>query len=46
MYDNYKIMEHLKKELDKKAESGIRNITDLDTIVKLAQALKAAKENA
>lgn len=40
MYDNYKIMEHLKKELDKKAESGIRNITDLDTIVKLAQALK------
>lgn len=40
MYDNYKITEHLKKELDKKAESGIRNITDLDTIVKLAQALK------
>lgn len=40
MYDNYKIMEHLKKELDKKAENGIRNITDLDTIVKLAQAMK------
>lgn len=40
MYDNYKIMEHLKKELDKKAESGIRNISDLDTIMKLAQTMK------
>lgn len=40
MYDNYKIMEHLKKELDKKADSGIRNISDLDTIMKLAQTMK------
>lgn len=40
MYDNYKIMDHMKKELDKKAENGIRNINDLDTVVKLAQAMK------
>lgn len=40
MYDSYKIMEHLEKEVDKKAESGIRNITDLDTVVKLSEAMK------
>lgn len=40
MYDSYKIMEHLKKELDKKAESGIRSVSDLETIMKLAQTMK------
>lgn len=40
MYDSYKIMEHLGKEVDKKAETGIRSTTDLDTVVKLAQAMK------
>ena len=40
MYDSYKIMEHLEKEVDKKADSGIRNVTDLDTVVKLSEAMK------
>jgi hypothetical protein len=40
MYDHERMMEHLGKEMDKKAESGIRNMTDLDTITKLAQAMK------
>lgn len=40
MYDHDRMMEHLGKEMDKKAESGIRNMTDLDTITKLAQAMK------
>ncbi len=40
MYDSYKIMEHLTKEMDKKADAGIRSVNDLDTVVKLAQAMK------
>lgn len=40
MYDSYKIMEHLKKEMDKKSESGIRSATDLDTVMKIAQTMK------
>lgn len=40
MYDSYKIMEHLEKEVDKKAETGIRSTTDLDTVVKLSEAMK------
>ena len=40
MYDTYKIMDHLGKEVDKKSESGIRNMTDLDTVVKLSEAMK------
>lgn len=40
MYDSYRIMEHLGKEVDKKAENGIRSTADLDTVVKLAQAMK------
>lgn len=40
MYDTYRIMEHLEKEVDKKTESGIRNMTDLETVVKLSEAMK------
>lgn len=40
MYDHERMMEHLGKEMDKKADSGIRNMTDLETITKLAQAMK------
>ena len=40
MYDSYKLMQHIEKELDKKAESGIRNTSDLDTVAKLAQIQK------
>lgn len=40
MYDSYKIMEHLGKEVDKKTETGIRSTTDLDTVVKLSEAMK------
>ena len=40
MYDSYKLMQHIEKELDKKAESGIRNTSDLDTVAKLAQTMK------
>lgn len=40
MYDHERMMEHLGKEMDKKADSGIRNMTDLETIMKLAQAMK------
>lgn len=40
MYDHDRMMEHLGKEMDKKADSGIRNMTDLDTIMKLAQTMK------
>lgn len=40
MYDDYKLMQHIEKELDKKAESGFRNSSDLDTVAKLAQIQK------
>lgn len=40
MYDDYKLMKHIEMELDKKAESGFRNSSDLDTVVKLAQIQK------
>lgn len=40
MYNHDRMMEHLGKEMDKKADSGIRNMTDLDTIMKLAQTMK------
>lgn len=40
MYDDYKLMQHIEKELDKKAESGFRNASDLDTVAKLAQIQK------
>lgn len=40
MYNDHKLMEHLARELDKKAENGIRSTSDLDTVAKLAQAMK------
>lgn len=36
----HKIYEHLEKELDKKADSGIRSTADLDVVVKLTDAMK------
>lgn len=40
MYNFDKIMDHLMKEVEKKAESGVRNISDLETVMKLAQTMK------
>lgn len=40
MYDDYRIMEHLEKEMDKKAENGIRSTADLEVVSKLAQIMK------
>ena len=40
MFDTYKMQEVICKELEKKAESGLRNTTDLDTIWKLIDAYK------
>lgn len=40
MYDSYKLMEHIKKELNKKADNGIKGQSDLDIIMKLAQTMK------
>lgn len=40
MFDTYRIMEHLGKEVDKKTDSGIRSTTDLETVTKLSEAMK------
>lgn len=40
MFDTYKIQETICKELEKKAENGLRNTTDLDTVWKLIDAYK------
>lgn len=40
MYDTYKMMDHICKELDKKAESGLKSTTDLDTVWKLISSYK------
>lgn len=40
MYDTYKMKEHVCKELDKKAEAGIKSMSDLDTIGKLLDGYK------
>lgn len=40
MYDTYKMQEHLCTELEKKAETGIKSTTDLDTVWKLIDAYK------
>lgn len=40
MYNDHKLMEHIARELDKKAENGIRSTSDLDTVAKLAQTMK------
>ena len=39
-YMTHKIMDHLEKEVDKKAEAGIRSTADLDVVVKLSEAMK------
>ena len=40
MYDTYKMQEHICKELEKKAEGGIKSTSDLDTVWKLIDAYK------
>ena len=40
MYDTYQMQEHFCKELEKKAQSGIKSTTDLDTIWKLIDGYK------
>lgn len=40
MYDTYQMQEHICKELEKKAQSGLKSTTDLDTVWKLIDAYK------
>lgn len=40
MYDTYKMQEHICKELEKKAQSGLKSTQDLDTVWKLIDAYK------
>ena len=40
MYDTYQMQEHICKELEKKAQNGIKSTTDLDTVWKLIDAYK------
>lgn len=40
MYDTYQMQDHICKELEKKAQSGIKSTTDLDTVWKLIDAYK------
>lgn len=40
MYDTYQMQEHVCKELEKKAQSGIKSTADLDTVWKLIDAYK------
>ena len=40
MYDTYQMQEHLCKELEKKAQAGIKSTADLDTVWKLIDAYK------
>ena len=40
MYDTYKMQEHICKELEKKAQNGLKSTTDLDTVWKLIDAYK------
>lgn len=40
MFDIYKMKEHISKELDKKAETGIKNMSDLETVGKLLDDYK------
>lgn len=39
-YTSHDIMRHLEKELDKKADKGLNSTSDLDTVVKLTDAMK------
>lgn len=40
MYDTYQMQEHICKELEKKAQSGIKSTAELDTVWKLIDAYK------
>lgn len=40
MFDTYKMQEHICRELEKKAEAGLKSTADLDTIWKLIDAYK------
>lgn len=40
MYDTYKMQDQICKELEKKAQSGIKSTSDLDTVWKLIDAYK------
>lgn len=40
MYNTYEMQEHICKELEKKAQTGIKSTTDLDTVWKLIDAYK------
>jgi hypothetical protein len=40
MYDTYQMQDHICKELEKKAQSGIKSTADLDTVWKLIDAYK------
>lgn len=40
MYDTYQMQDHICKELEKKAQSGIKSTSDLDTVWKLIDAYK------
>jgi hypothetical protein len=40
MYDTYQMQEHICKEMEKKAQSGIKSTSDLDTVWKLIDAYK------
>lgn len=40
MYETYKMQEHICKELEKKAQGGLKSTQDLDTVWKLIDAYK------
>lgn len=40
MYDTYKMQEHICKELEKKAQNGLKSTQDLDTVWKLIDSYK------
>lgn len=40
MYDTYQMQEHICKELEKKAQGGLKSTQDLDTVWKLIDAYK------
>ena len=40
MYDTYQMQDHICKELEKKAQSGLKSTQDLDTVWKLIDAYK------
>lgn len=40
MYDTYQMQEHICKELEKKAQNGLKSTQDLDTVWKLIDAYK------